>query len=510
MRLGECRNKTSARPLRSRRLCGEFLLQANSPRRRRGRRGRAEKNRFSDRLLASAKPLSGITPSLTVGLLLCLFLHGAALGSVGAPVGAPASWGAPASCQRAAGILPALFARPLPRAVPDRYTSNLYKALHAIPQATLLSIIRAEDERRYNDDLARLLSVIDPHIRRRAALAAGRIGDERAVPALMELLQKDSDIGVRQMAAFALGQVGSPAGADALLTVLGLEARPSGRAATLNQLPSDQGRARAVEALGKIAEALAKNPASSSGANSSDTSKTEDPRLRVFREAILYVLTFEWERRPAPDRMTVLLGLTAALHAKPDGAGPVIARFLSFSDARIRAHALNALARLKLKDGNERAREMLMKDSDPIVRANAARALGAAEDKQAFDGLLDRALHDDDLRVRVSAIRALGALKDERAAIPLSKRGAELFRLVVSFRFGRLTAGNGTERNEGLEILSALGLILTGKKLPAIGEEAAARIELSLRVRAMTNENIPEEEIALAREVLTAQGWLSK
>src|SRR5438067_845585 len=105
-------------------------------------------------------------------------------------------------------------------------------ARSAIPTNTLVKIIRAEDERRWdnNNNLALLLADKDAQVRKRAALAAGRIGDERAVPALVDLLKKDSDSDVRQMAAFALGEIESPAGADPLLEVIGALAQPSGRA----------------------------------------------------------------------------------------------------------------------------------------------------------------------------------------------------------------------------------------------------------------------------------------
>src|SRR5207244_4507008 len=127
----------------------------------------------------------------------------------------------------------------------------------------------------------------------------------------------------------------------------------------------------------------------------------------------------------------ILRGLTAVLRAKPDAAGTVIKRFLDYADPRIVADALNTLARLRLKDGNDEARQLLVKHSDPIVRANAARVLGATEDKQVFDALLDRALHDQDLRVRVSAIRALGSLKDARASTAILERGE---RLLANYR----------------------------------------------------------------------------
>jgi cyclophilin family peptidyl-prolyl cis-trans isomerase/HEAT repeat protein len=349
----------------------------------------------------------------------------------------------------------------------------------AIPTNTLLRIMRAEDERRWDENLAALIADKDARVRKRAALAAGRIGDVRAVPALVEALKTGTDQDVRQLAAFAIGEVESPAGAEALIAVLDDTREPA------------EVRARAVEALGKIGGALSSN--APAAANQAGGPKAEDPRLAKIRVAILDALKFEAGRRSMPDRSTVLLGLTAALRTKPEGAGPVIIQFLGYSDPRIVADALNTMARLRLKDGSDQVRQLLG-NGDPIVRANAARVIGAAEDKQAFDALLARALNDNDLRVRVSAIRALGSLKDARATIPLMRRGSELFKTA------RLDRRNGSPRNEGLEILNALGVILAGKPQSTTGEEAAARIELSLRVRAMTNENILEDEVALARE----------
>src|SRR5262247_660466 len=75
-----------------------------------------------------------------------------------------------------------------------------------IPAETLLRIIRAEDERRWDDSLKQLLADSDPKVRMRAALAAGRIGNEAAVPTLSEMLLTNRDPEVRQMAAFALGE----------------------------------------------------------------------------------------------------------------------------------------------------------------------------------------------------------------------------------------------------------------------------------------------------------------
>jgi cyclophilin family peptidyl-prolyl cis-trans isomerase/HEAT repeat protein len=293
----------------------------------------------------------------------------------------------------------------------------------SIPTNILLRIIRAEDQRRWDDNLKSLLSDKDPKVRKRAALAAGRIGDERAVPALGEMLRGDTNSEVRQIAAFSLGEIESPAGADALIAVLNDTKEPS------------EVRARAVEALGKIAAALP---------------EPEKDRRRVYGAAILDTLRFEAGRRSRPDTLTILLGLTAVLRAKPEGAASVIMPFLGYADPRIIADALNTMARLRLKDNNDEVRALL-RHSDPIVRANAARVAGAAEDKGAFDALLDRALHDEDLRVRVSAIRALGSLKDARSVEPLVNRGNSFF------QSDQPAQASG---NELLEITTTLGRLV--------------------------------------------------
>jgi cyclophilin family peptidyl-prolyl cis-trans isomerase/HEAT repeat protein len=336
-----------------------------------------------------------------------------------------------------------------------------------VPKLLLLRIIRVEDERRWDDDLRSLFRVRNANVRSRAALAAGRIGNEAAVPDLIRLLNHDDEADVRAMAAFALGEIESPSAADALL-------------ATLKETREEILRAQAVEALGKIAAALPKE---------------QEARSKELGAAILEVLSFEARRRSAPDRLTILLGLTAALRAKAVGAGPVIAKFLTYSDPRIRADAGNALARLKLKDGNEQLRKLLTSDPDPIVRANAARVLGATEDKVSVDQLLDRAVNDKYSRVRVSAIRALATLKDNRAVqrwlmdsgLPPGsdpEPGNE---------FNSVDKTNWSANpSQTLEIAVTFGRILQGT-------ENKAGLEWLDRARRHLGNTAPEIEVALAR-----------
>src|SRR5712692_1141131 len=348
---------------------------------------------------------------------------------------------------------------------------RINRPVSAIPANLLRQIIRAEDERRWDNDLALLMADKNAKVRKRAALAAGRIGDERALPVLIDLLRGNDDNDVRQMAAFAIGEIESPMGSKVFVELLADTRAPA------------EVRARAIEALGKIGAAMLSNATTPSNQT---TPKPGAASLAEIRTAIIDALKFEAGRRSAPDRLTILLGLTAVLRTKPEDAGPVVVRFLGYTDPRIVADALNTMARLRLKDGNQQARQLL-NSGDAIVRANAARAAGAAEDKQAFDALLARALNDYDLRVRVSAIRALGSLKDARAARPLITRADNL---LLHYRIAK--AGNRAAKNELREIITTLGRVLQNSNNAEV-------IDLLKRFRIFDQLQSPETEIALAR-----------
>ena len=331
-------------------------------------------------------------------------------------------------------------------------SSSIYAQKRAVPLPTLRQIVKAEDERRWDDGLRSLLSNPNTAIRKRAALAAGRIGNKDAVSALTPLLEKDSDVSVRSMAAFGLGEIESETAANALIAVL-----------KNTSTPPDV-RARAVEALGKMAAALPRE---------------QEPRQRELGAAILDALN-------STDQSTILLGLTAALRSRPANAGPAIAKFLTHSNPRVRADAANALARLRLKDGNDQLRKLLASDLDPIVRANAARVLGVTEDKQSFEALVSRATQDNDARVRVSAIRALASLKDPRAVEPLSARGHLLTQ--------RPFASKPVELNEILEIATTLGRLLALK-------EDQTTITWLRELNKSLNHTAPEIDLAFVRIV---------
>jgi cyclophilin family peptidyl-prolyl cis-trans isomerase/HEAT repeat protein len=319
-----------------------------------------------------------------------------------------------------------------------------------VPPATLLQITKAEDERRWDDELRNLLSSSNPAVRKRASLAAGRIGNENAVPTLTNLMEKDADASVRAMAAFALGEVESETAAKSLVAVV------------KNTSGTVELRGRAIEALGKIAGVLPRE---------------QEARHRELGAAILEGLN-------TSDQSIILFGLTAALRSRPANACPAIAKFLTHSNPRVRVDASNALARMRLKDGNEQLRRLLTSDPEPIVRANAARVLGVTEDKQSFDGLVSRIKNETDSRVRVAAIRALASLKDPRAVEPLMAYG--------NFLTQKTLAARPTELNEILEVATTLGRLLAQK-------ENTTAIAWLRKINDILSHTAPEIDLAMAR-----------
>ena len=325
-----------------------------------------------------------------------------------------------------------------------------------IPKPTLLRIVKAEDERRWDGELRTLLTSRNSGVRGRAVLAAGRIGNEGALPELINILKQDKDSRVRALAAFAIGEVESVNGAGALSDVL------------KTRTEDVDVRARAIEGLGKIAAELPPEQ------------KTKLTKIAVL---ILEQLKAEADQNN-PNRQFLLLGITAVLRSKPANSGQTLANFLSNKDARIRTDAGNALARLRLKDGNPKLLELLTTDPDANVRANAARVLGATEEKAAFDKLLVGVHSDKDFRGRASAIRALVSLKDDRAATPIFKHGKAIT--------DRKLQPNPSEQNEVLEVATALGRFLASKADPVV-------LDWLGKGQNEFNYSAPEVELALVR-----------
>jgi cyclophilin family peptidyl-prolyl cis-trans isomerase/HEAT repeat protein len=276
-------------------------------------------------------------------------------------------------------------------------------------------------------DLVPLLSDADAAIRRRAALAVGRVGLADGIPALLPLL-KDVDPDVRQMAAFALGIIGDPAASPSLQAALSdtsLVVR--GRAAEALGLIGDGNAAAAIADMAREAAAQGDLAAIEPDAETWPMS----PSLEAFRLGV-YALV----RLKAYDP---LASVVLAADGRP------VSRWwpLAFALSRIEdARAVPALTTLAAGPGR-------------YTRAFAARGLGNAKATAALDTLLP--LIDPgtlDPMVAVSVVRAAGQIGGDAAA-------GSLLALITAPKL---------DPNVRLEAVAAVGAVMSS------GSGGAARI----------------------------------
>ena len=283
----------------------------------------------------------------------------------------------------------------------------------AVPRIEKMArILALEDARSAGDgELERDLADPDRGVRRRAALAAGRIADRTLVPALLPLLA-DGEPEVRQMAAFALGLIGDPRAKDALVAAL--------------KDPETAVRARAAEALGRIGDA------------------TVAPALAaIIVEAIpkgAAVLTIRGDDPGSASDpwLAQRLALFALVRLKnvPAAESALLADGKSRFDWWAATWAALRLEAPSLRPVLVAAAS----SSDPLSRALAARGLGALKDPAGLDAIAPL-LRDRDEQVAVSALRAVGAIGDARG---------------VAMIAGNLRSSNLILVGEALEALARL------------------------------------------------------
>jgi cyclophilin family peptidyl-prolyl cis-trans isomerase len=230
-------------------------------------------------------------------------------------------------------------------------------------------------------DLTVLAADTEPRIRRRAALAIGRVGLPEGAAALQPLLT-DTDPDVRQMAAFGLGLLAEKTAVPALTTALqDADPRVRGRAAEALGLIGDTGSAAAV---GQMVSAYVKQGAIASLAPDEEAPKT--PEADAVRLGLFALVRQKgWEP------------LSAAVQDQAGGVStwwPVAFALQRINDPR----ALPALRQLARSPG-------------VYTRAFAARGMGGAKDPSVIPELrrmLEQA--GGNVPVTVSVIRALAQL----------------------------------------------------------------------------------------------------
>jgi cyclophilin family peptidyl-prolyl cis-trans isomerase/HEAT repeat protein len=299
-----------------------------------------------------------------------------------------------------------------PKAAPEVTPS----APPAVFEQKMRWILQLEDQRQLRGgggDLVALLGDSEARVRRRAALAIGRVRLPEPVPALTGVMQSDSDPEVRQMAAFALGLIGDTAASPALMTALN------------DPDPLIQGRA--AEALGMIGDKAAAQAI------------TQMVSTHVTGGALTGIDPDDMAYPKAPPAEAVRLGAYAMVRlGSYDG---LASAFLEQGRPRSRWWPI-AFAFQRVNDPRASAALLdLFNGPGQLTRAFAARGLGVLKEQRAAAPLL--AAIDDaaqPLAVRIQAVRAIAQMRDSRG-------GAAMRKLIVSPK---------VDQNLQLEAITAL------------------------------------------------------
>lgn len=284
-------------------------------------------------------------------------------------------------------------------------------------------------------DLVALLSDPDARVRRRTALAVGRVGLSEGVQPLVGALA-DADPEVRESAAFALGLIGDVTAVGPLTTALA-DPRPLVRG-------------RAAEAIGLIATI---DPEGGTGKAAARPAADAIARLAAeySRTAAVTSLQPDDEKWPAaPEAEAFKLALFALVRigayealetAVLDGGKPVSSWWpVAYALQRINdARALPALKSLAAAPGKYSA-------------AFAVRGLGALRDASSASVIVPLLDGTRGLEITVSAIRAAAQIGAAAAVDPLT----------------RIAADAKADPNLRLEAVTALGRLRGASALPVV------------------------------------------
>jgi len=278
-------------------------------------------------------------------------------------------------------------------------------------------ILQLEDARQLRGgggDLTTLIGDTAGNVRRRSALAIGRVKSPEGIPSLTTTLESDADSEVREMAAFAMGLIGDAAAAPALMTAL--------------SDPDPRIQGRAAEALGLIAHKAAAQPIGAMIA------------AHVNSNVLGGINPDDMGYPKATGIEAVRLGAYALVRL---GSYDALASAFIGADGRPRSRWW-PIAYAFQRVGDPRAAPVLLdlfNGEGQLTRSFAARGLAATKDQRAAAVLLAAA--EDaavPVAVRIQAVRGIAALGDARG-------GAVMRRLITS---------PGVDQNLQLEAITAL------------------------------------------------------
>jgi len=260
-------------------------------------------------------------------------------------------------------------------------------------------------------DLLILLGDPEARVRRRAALALGRVGLPDAVEPLVKALD-DEEPEVRQMAAFALGLIGSPTARQPLAQAL------TGTDAVL--------QGRAAEALGLI------------GDKTDATAIGQMVRTHVAAGALANVQPEELRFPLAPPVEAVRLGLFAL--ARLGTYEPLASAVLGADGQPVSRWWPVAYALQRVGDGRGTpALLTLLSTPGRYTASFAVRGLAKAERSQVVGPIRELVEQPRDAALMIQAIRALELMGDS-ASLPLLTRIVGDARTAPEIRTEAMTA----------------------------------------------------------------------
>ncbi len=367
------------------------------------------------------------------------------------------------------------------------------------------ALVAAEDRRALDPAVESAAGSGDAAVRARAALALGRIGDERAAPRLRTLLA-DPEPRVREEAAFAAGILGEASLSRALEPLLAdADDAVAARAAWSIGLLGEKNGAAALAAAVRSASSPSRRAASLRGlwrfggpaAREAATPFAADADAGV-RGAALYALA----RRPDPGSATLLAaGLfdpdpqSAALCARALGllgsaeALAPLASALETGRTPVRIQAMMAMAAILEKVGASApagSRERILafsSDANPNVAVPALALLRwYVEDRDAFRALWTAATTGGERRQQVALqalMGGLGARSEDLVDRSLASSDPFL-RAAAAEALSTLPAPDAAARREALASDPAVVVrlkLLEGIRTPADAAASRAIVE---------------------------------
>ena len=370
----------------------------------------------------------------------------------------------------------------------------------------IADLLRLEDRREYDEAALRAgLEHPNLEVRRRAALAIGRIGDRRGTSLLLQALEDTSAL-VRADAAFALGQLrdSSAAVVRALAELVRRGGAPTPPAATPANaaptapagperartagsappdVPPDSALAAAVEAVGALGKL--------------GSVQARDEVEALLRSALAGDRPVAG---PLPDPVAAEALLAIWRLPRSPGFASLIKPFTSPGVPReLRWRAVYALMRA----GDPRGADALLaalRDPDPLVRSLAARGLRApvvdsAGRRDTARNALLRALDDEHPHVRVNALRALATFGEEGIAPAVARL---------------LDDGDPNVVLAAVETLGALRGPYVAARLEPVVYDTGARLALRAAALSALVQVDPARGVVAAETFAASGDWLAR